>query len=353
MTSRPKRVALVTRLPIDAAGGIESAVRELAPRIAARRPDWDVVLVHAFARAGRWNRIPFVGDLVAAIVLAAKLRRCDAAVINGAEYAWPRMLRKRDRDRTVVVWHGTRAGEIPALVPAMSLAVRVYWLLEIWLQRWALRARGQVAVSETTRAEIVATYRPRRAIAVVPNGAPDEVGVPRTRSGRGRRVVWIGTNAYKKGLDIALAACEAARTDIPDLELVPIGIALSAPERAARPWVHDRGRVSHSESMELLASGDVLLATSRYEGCSVAIIEALTLGIPIVAGPSVGWMVGGGGIAVESFGAERYARVLRSVLTSPERLQALSREARCQARRFDWEAAAEAYAGKIDACLAE
>ena len=169
---RNPSIIFTSRLAVTEAGGVESAVREIAAAVAALRPDWNVSCVHAFSRRTRLNSIPFLGDLIAGVVIAVRCRSADAAVINGGEYAWPRVLSRRARASTAVVWHGTRAGEIPALRPGMSLPVRAYRLLEIWLQRCALLARSQIAVSETTREELRATYGTRRAIALIPNGAP-------------------------------------------------------------------------------------------------------------------------------------------------------------------------------------
>jgi glycosyltransferase involved in cell wall biosynthesis len=308
-----------------------------------------VRVISAFAGVTAWNRIPFLGDLAAAAFLAAKSAGCDVVVINGSEYAWPRIVRRKTRERTVVVWHGTRAGEIPALVPKMSVSVRIYYQLEKWLQRWALLARSQIAVSVTTKNEIETAYRTRVSICVVANGAPN-IEEPRARAPGRRRVAWVGTTAYKKGLDIALAACTDARRTFEDLELIVIGIANG--NDVSHPGVTYTGRLDHARSIEHLRAADVLLATSRYEGCSVAILEALALGIPIVAGPSVAWMVGDAGVAVDDFESGHYARALVELFSTPSRLDAMASAGPRQARRFDWDVAAEAYAREVERCLA-
>lgn len=348
--ARKPRIALTSRIPISQSGGIEASVREIAPRIAARRPAWDVRVISAFTGVTAWNRIPLFGDLVAAALLAAKSSDCDVVIVNGAEYAWPRVVRRRTRERTVVAWHGTRVGEVPSLVPKMSAPVRIYYHVEKWLQRWALLARSQIAVSATTKFEIETAYKTNVAIRVVPNGAPDIASKDREPTSGARRVAWIGTNAYKKGLDIALAACADARRTFGSLELIVIGIAREG--GAPIPGVTFAGRLDHAESLEQLRTADVLLATSRYEGCSVAILEALALGIPIVAGPSVAWMVGDAGVAVGDFESEHYSRVLVDVLAAPQRLDAMSSAGPRRARYFDWDVAAEAYTCEVERCLA-
>jgi glycosyltransferase involved in cell wall biosynthesis len=270
-------------------------------------------------------------------------------VINGGEYAWPRTFRSLDRKRTVVVWHGTRVGEIPALAPRMSPLVRVYFVLEKWLQRFSLAARSQIAVSITTKRELETAYGSRATIRVIPNGAPKIDPISRNGEAK-RRVAWIGTNVYKKGLDIALAACESARHAFADLELVVIGIA--PPPGVSRAGVRYVGRIGHDESIEHLRTADVLLATSRYEGCSIAILEGMALGIPIVAGPSVAWMVGEAGMAVDNFADENYARALIELFSTPSRLSEMSAAGPARVRQFDWDAAADAYVSEVERCLA-
>jgi glycosyltransferase involved in cell wall biosynthesis len=347
-TRRP-RIALTTRIPVSQAGGIESSVREIAPRIAARRPGWDVRVVNAFTRVAPWNRIPFFGDVLAGVSLAVKSTRSDVVLVNGGEYAWPRMLRRIDREHTVVVWHGTRAGEVPALVPTMSLAIRAYYRLEKWLQQWALLARGQIAVSDTTKRELESAYGYRKRLRVVPNGASTHL-TPTPDRTSGRRVAWIGTHAFKKGLDIALEACERARARLPDLEMVVIGIADVTDSRAT--WIHYAGRLDHTASIERLRSADIFIATSRYEGCSVAVIEALSLGIPIVAGPSVAWMVGEAGIQIADFAAESYADAIVTLFDAPHLRASMAEAGPVRARLFDWNLAADAYIAEVERCLA-
>jgi glycosyltransferase involved in cell wall biosynthesis len=343
-------IAFTSRLPVGEAGGIESALRELVPRVAQLKPDWDVVCVHAFRRHTLFSRLPFFGDLLAAAILYWNTRRFDVVVINGAEYAWPRMLQRRARRHTVTVWHGTRAAEIPALAARMNLAVRAYLRLETWLQRWALCAARQIAVSLTTRTELRETYAYRAEIAIASNGAPPAItngirGRPRHR----QHVAWIGTNPYKKGLDVAIASCRIARRRFPGLRLVAIGVGPGAAE--SEPWVECTGRLTHEAALERLATCSVLLGSTRYEGCSVAVIEALALGVPVIAGPCVGWMVGAGGIALENLEPLDFARVLEELLGDDERLERMSDEAKARARHFDWSQAAQVYAAEIESCL--
>jgi len=339
-------VVFTSRLPLDGPGGIESAVRELIPRVARLLPHWNVASVRAFARQTALNQIPFIGDLFAAVLIWWRSRGADVVVINGAEYAWPRMLAAASRKRTICVWHGTRSGEIPALVPTMRFTVRAYLWLEIWLQRWALSASKQIAVSVTTAQELERTYRVRRAVAVVTNGAPTYEH-RRSARRRPRCIAWIGTTAYKKGLDIAIDCCRAVRRRYPDLRLIAIGITL---DRAEMPsWLECTGRVTHDEALQRLEECELLLGSTRYEGCSIAIMEALALGVPVVASPVIAWMIRDGGIGVPEYSSEAFAEALITLLADDARISRMSEAARRRARDFDWSETAKSYARDIEA----
>ena len=345
-----REIVLTSRFALDRAGGIESAVREIARRIERRRPGWNVRTVHAFDRPTRFNRIPLLGDLIAALVIARRCRDAEVVLVNGAEYAWPRLLTPRGRKRTIVVWHGTRAGEIPALVPRMSFPIRAYLFLETWLQRYALHAKSQIAVSVSTIEELRRAYRRIPKVVLVPNGS--------ARTGRTGSVVpecrlhvaWIGTVPYKKGLDIAIDACRILRSTFPAVKLVAIGPIPSARE-ATEEWIEWTGPLDHPSALARLERCGLFLGSTRYEGCSVAVIEALSIGLPVIASPSISWMIGGGGVAVADYRPESFANAIAPLLANETLRDEISEAAVARSRSFSWTLATDAYLREITSCL--
>ena len=259
------------------------------------------------------------------------------------------MLAGRTRRRTICVWHGTRAGEIPALVPRMNFAIATYLAIEVWLQRYALGAARQIAVSVTTLVELRATYGRSTEARVVPNGGSRALAeaLPSIARVPGR-VAWIGTNRYKKGFDIAFEACANVLSKAPHLRLVAIGIDRPADLDAS--WLQCTGVVAHDDALRMLASCEILLGTTRYEGCSVAVIEALSVGVPVLAGPPIAWMIEDDAAVVSRFDATSFAAKLASLLNDPAALDAASATARDRARAFDWDRAARAYVEEVEAC---
>ena len=347
LTPSTLSVRLWCRYDPRSAGGIEAFVRELEPRIRALRPAWDVAATFAFRTPNRLERVPLLGDLIAAALLAACTKRTAIVLANGAEYAWPRALTRESRRKTIVVWHGTRAAEIPALVARMSFAVRVYRTLEIALQRIAFVFPRQIAVGHDVPSELARTYLRGSDVRVVVNGAPAVADTMRRPDPN--VVLWIGTSPHKKGLDLALEACRIVRQRRPSLRLRLVGLERGDPGIPDDPWIEPVGRIPHDAMLAEYARAAVLLATTRYEACSMAILEAMALAVPIVGSPTLAWMLGNDGGAMTDLDAAQFAEAIVRVLVDPAEAERAGERLRARANDFDWDRASRAYVEEIEA----
>ncbi len=300
--------------------------------------------MHAFDRPSLLGRLPLVCDLIAGVVLAARTRDEDVVVVNGAEYAFGRMFFPRLRRATIVVWHGTRAAEIPALAPRVTLPIRIYAWAERLLQRIAYMAPRHLAVGDSVWRELLGAYGHAPELVVVPNGAGAPT-VGRAVAGRVPHVLWVGSNAYKKGLDIAIEACRLARGVVPDLRLVIAGLADAKP--SGDTWIRNVGVVPREGMERLLDSADVVLTTTRYEACSMAVLEAMARGKAVVGSRAVAWMFGED---AAPDGAPAFADAIARALT-PEGRAELEARSRRALRRFDWGGAVTVYARTIEQLL--
>lgn len=339
-------VAIACRNNPNSPGGIEAVVRELVKRLRVAYPQWNIRAAWAFERQTGLARIPLIGDLIAGLRIAWRTRDADVVAVNGAEYAWPLLARRRS---TIVVWHGTRAAEVPNLTARMSFSVRVYWRLEKLLQSAALLCARQVAVSPTVVQEVRSAYGYAGAFDVIVNGGGERARAERSRAETTEfRVLWIGVQAYKKGWDVALQACRIARVSIPNLRLVAAGLRAKRPDE---PWVEWLGPVPHRFVQEEYLRANALLGTSRYEACSMAIIEALAHGVPVLASTAIAWMVDEGGVRVDVDSAHAFARALAQLADDRLRLDSLSQGAIADASHFRWDDAARRYGAIIaDVC---
>ncbi|HEY6538907.1 MAG TPA: glycosyltransferase, partial [Candidatus Dormibacteraeota bacterium] len=365
-------VAMASRYPVGSVGGVERVATALAARLDGHDGAWLAAPVSAFAGPRGLARLPFIGDLVAALVLALRtVRLGDVLVVHGAEYAWaPLAVGRLTRRPTVVVWHGVRALE--ALPPSKIVVVRLAHSLFGWasgrLQGVALSAGSTVAVSPTVALEIRREFSFAGRIDVIPNGVslPDEQvraaslgarvkGHGAQPKSRQLRAVWIGTSAYRKGLDIALAAVARARSCGLDVSLTVIGLeGRGAGQGAPAPassGVAYAGRVAPEEVGRVLAQSDVLLSPTRYEPFGMAVFEALALGLPVIGSPAIAWQVGPAGEIVADEDPEQYRAALAR-LAKPEARARLARLALERARQFSWEAAVASYCRVLDEAVA-
>ncbi len=135
-----------------------------------------------------------------------------------------------------------------------------------------------VAVSEKVASEALRDEGvPHQSLAVVPNGiCVDQFNRPRKTNGR--RVGTVGRLVREKNYPLLLRAVAAIR----DAELVFVGDGpLRADlERDAGPRVQFLGQ--RRDVSELLASFDVFVLSSSTEGMSIALLEAMAAGCPIV-----------------------------------------------------------------------
>ena len=320
---------MTTRYPLDHPGGVESVARALMDCLGRSEEGWRVSHVAAYTGHVAAARIPLFGDLVAAGRLAARIiGKGDVVLVHGAEYAWGPLVVSRLTGRPVVaVWHGVRASEaIPPAKRRIGKAARRFFLWsESLLLRAALQADATVAVSPTVAIKMQSRYGTRDELKVIPNGV-----AMRTRSGSisytmmrefrlvegfPLRVIWVGTSAYKKGLDLAVEACKIARARGQDVSLTVVGIPVESAglEPASdESWLTWLGAVPPGEMDALYRRHDILLFPSRYE-VGLVVLEAMAAGLPVIGSSVVQWLIEGAGEVVVGEDARAYAEALRAL----------------------------------------
>lgn len=164
--------------------------------------------------------------------------------------------------------HSTRAYRDPSCWP---------------LSRGSLaRAAAVVAVSEHVRR--VASRRTRRALVVVRNGVDTAHFAPRPYPSGEARFAVVGRLDRRKGVDRAIAA--AARVSGCVLDIVGDGPARARLEALARRLgVGARFHGFLADPRPVVAAAGAVVAASREEALSVALLEGMALGRPAVAMP--------------------------------------------------------------------
>ncbi|MDQ3347601.1 MAG: glycosyltransferase family 4 protein [Acidobacteriota bacterium] len=225
----------------------------------------------------------------------------------------------------------------------------------------ARRADGVIVPSEYTRALIEARFGvPSERVVVCSPGRPD--WSPREDSASPGPILFVGTIGPRKnvgGLLRAYAALVAADPAAPPLILA--GRAASAVDtdgmvdgvplggRVQRP-----GYVDDARRLELYRSAAMLVLPSFDEGFGLPALEAMTLGVPVVAARrgSLPEVLGGAGLLVEPDDHEGMAAAMRTVLRDPAERRRMREAGLNRARTYSWDVAAARLFDAYTAALA-
>ncbi|WP_300010707.1 glycosyltransferase family 1 protein [Pseudonocardia sp.] len=228
--------------------------------------------------------------------------------------------------------HGTPPRDLPGPVRALWRLYHLAW----WPQRLLLdRADAVVTVSETTAALIAAHRLTRRPVTVVPNAADP---LPPAAGTAGRRLVYMGSFMPYKNVDALVLA--AAR--LPDHELHLMS-RVDAAERArltelapgARLVFHDGA--SDARYAAVLRGATALVSASRDEGFGIPLVEAMSVGTPVVVSDiPVFREVGGPAAAyVDPDDVDGFVAAIRA-LDDPAVRDERRAAARDRAARYSW-----------------
>ncbi len=264
--------------------------------------------------------------------------------------------------------HGARAG-----LPLASVARRLPLIYSVHGyhfvgKTWGLRGLAMLAERRcSARADLtvfVCEHDQRLAAAagilgrggrheVIPNGI-ELGGLPRaTASPGGRRLGFLGRLEDVKNPLLALAVLDALRAEGYRLVVIGDGPLLGElRRRAAALALADRvevlGSLPRADALQALATLDVLLVPSLWEGLPLAPLEAMAIGIPVVAS-AVGGLPeiidhGRNGILIDGHDPGRFAEAVRLLMAAPALRDAIIERARTVvAERYAWEAISRRY----------
>lgn len=225
--------------------------------------------------------------------------------------------------------------------------------------------------TEFVRAEVIEHFAvdPDRVVAVpygvtppAPLDDSTDAAAGRRLAGVTRYVLALGTVEPRKDLTALIAAFDQVAATDPDLGLVIAGQdgwGADAVDTASAQARHtDRikrlGHVDESARAALLRGATVLAYPSRYEGFGLPPLEAMDVGVPVVAtdAGSLPEVLGDAAEFVDAglleddrpAGITALAEALRRVSTDDELRGELVRRGHSRAARYTWDATAEAVA---------
>ena len=227
------------------------------------------------------------------------------------------------------------------------------WYGFVAMQAQVARRVGPVlTVSESSKVDIVKDFGvDPRDIEILPLGVDTRIFHPRGERVPGRIVAMASADAPIKGVDVLLRAVAKVATER-DVHVVVVSRPQKdgPTERLVRELaLTDRVRfvsgVSDEELGELLASAEIAVVPSRYEGFSLPAVEHMASGTPLVASRAgaLPEVVGDAAVLVEPGDVEELAATLRRLHDSPEERGRLGEAGLVRVRRrFAWPAVARA-----------
>lgn len=296
------KLVLISRRYPPLIGGAEKVLSYLAPALAAEGVEVTVLTAHApglpereeiAAPDGRLTviRLPtsrtrFLGTWLYMRNLRLWLAR------NRVDLAYVSMLK---HDAFVAVGEGRRRGFPVVLRPEGAgatgdLAWQSWGRFGRAIGRRCRQADAIVSISRQITIELLGAGYEASRIHAMPNGVPIPAETWRRRPDwRGSpRAAFLGRLAPEKGLDTLVDAWVRVLARFPHARLTLIG------EGPERPALEDQvRRLGLAGSVELpgpavdpsvrLRQADLFVLPSREEGMSIALLEAMALGIPLVA----------------------------------------------------------------------
>ena len=196
---------------------------------------------------------------------------------------------------------------------------------------------------------------------VCPNGAPD--WALRASPRPGGHLLFVGSIAPRKNVGRLLQAYDRLRQICPAApQLVLAGqpatdadqllATLRQPRFAG--CVRHEGYVSEERLKSLYADASAVVLPSLDEGFGIPALEAMTVGVPLVAARrgALPDLVSDAALLVNPLDVEELSKAMQAVVTDPELRERLSQAGPKRARKFTWRASAnvlhEAYLFAIE-----
>jgi len=219
------------------------------------------------------------------------------------------------------------------------------------------RAAKFIAVSNEVAKDFLAIGIPREKLCVIPNGinlseyeCMPNARIFRKRFGLSdeRIVLTIGRLEEIKGFQYLIKAVPDILKHVPNAKIVIAGPEFNfgnklrklSNELGVKEHVTFMGPIDEEEKKQALASADVVVVPSLYEGFGIVILEAMAAGKPIVATKTGGALDmienKGNGLLVEIADSQQLADSIVKVLVNDKIAKNLSKSASRKVLEYDW-----------------
>ncbi len=243
-----------------------------------------------------------------------------------------------------------RGSDVPGYETTLA---RQHKLLLPITRRICRDAYRVVANSHDLR-RLALTSMPELSIDVISNGATLQPLAADSRAGRTSvRIVAVSRLIVRKGLDTLIVALSRLRGEAVSLDIAGEGPLSETLQQLARSHgVADRvrfhGFLERASLDSLLADADVFVLSSVAESCSMALLEAMAAGLPLIA-TRVGGTTeliehGTNGLLIDAQNVEELTAALRTLVRDPAQRARFGAANLALVRdRFSWQTVARKY----------
>lgn len=279
---------------------------------------------------------PFSVGLPSAVA-AWCLRKKFLVKIVG-DYAWEQATQRFGYTGTIEQFQSSKNGH------PMSILMSA-------VERWVARRASRIIVPSKYLGRIVALWGiDKKKITVIYNGIETEdVGLKQVIRGllkfKGKLVISVGRLVPWKGFDALIRVHARLKARFPDLSLLIVG---NGPEKerleelAMKLNVADSvifaGNIERAAALRYLRAADVFALNTAYEGFSHVLLEAASVGVPIVTtkvGGNPEFIEDGmNGYLINPDDEKAFADRIETLLTSPEIRARLAGNAKKRALQF-------------------
>lgn len=222
------------------------------------------------------------------------------------------------------------------------------FLLEPYKKRFLKRvlksAAKIICLSEAQKKLIASKYAlPLESIAVIPNGVAETYFTgKKTSENTVPHLLFVGRLAAQKNLSLLIEAVSQMQASV-FLDVVGEGELRENIEALIQKYklqnVKLHGKKSGKELIELYKSADIFVLPSLKEGVSLAMLEALAAGLPVVAtdSPEIREILADCGVLIQDPTAINYAKALDALLSNKETFRNLSTLSAQKAHSYSWE----------------
>ncbi len=234
-----------------------------------------------------------------------------------------------------------------------------------WIERRVVCRSARVLVQTPYTAEALRRRYglPQGRTAVVPCPVDVDYYRPRERPARrhcGVRLVTVGRfTDPRKNLPLLLQAYARTKEKVPAVRLTVVGEVRRADVAWAREiWpttadVEYCGPVDEETKLSILRDSDVFVCSSQQEGFGIAVLEAMSSGLPVIStkcgGPQFLIQNGLNGLLVQNGSASAISQAVLRVVNNPEERDQMGRAARAAClRRFSVRKVAQMLLTEID-----